>query len=161
MIRINGIEVGNGFRGNINLGTTDKLFVTGDGTPQTLYGTLFKQSEATVIIPPSEKALLTEGTLSQFLIKTIERRTAVIGDIDRLEKVKADVVDGRYAYGVSAPLLEDLGFLTENTIKPLPSCIVGGALAYSELQKSNYEAQDFEDTWINWSHVGEGLERYQ
>ncbi len=161
MITLNGIGVHEGFSGIVKLGEVDKLFVAGDGRSHTLYGTLFKQGRESVVIPPSESATLTPGSIKGFLMEKVRQRSDLVEEIARLEDVKADVSEGKYDYGVSKRLVDDLLFLSNNTAKPLPSCILGGHLAYEDLNKCNYEEKAFEEEWVSWSHTGSGLKRYQ
>jgi len=131
MIALNGVEVTEQFSGLINLGEMDKLFTRGDGSDYLLYGTLFKLTDESIVVPPSEKHHLAAGSIQPFI----------------------------YDYGVSKLLVENLEFLTTNTIKPLPSLIVGGQLEYDCLEKNNADAAGFEEIWESWSHVRPGREK--
>ncbi len=160
MIALNAIEINEGFSGIVSLGEVDKLFVSGDGGVYSLYGTVFRLEDKASIIPPSEGVVLPSGSIEWFLKTSLERRLGVAEETLRLEDVRKAVVDGKYDYGVSSVLMEDLEFLSSNTVKPLPSVIVGGQLGYEELEKNNSEEQEFEDRWEAWSHVYPGLKRY-
>ena len=159
MIALNGVEVTEQFSGLINLGEMDKLFTRGDGSDYLLYGTLFKLTDESIVVPPSEKHHLAAGSIQPFITNLILERDKLTRELDRLERTKAGVSEGVYDYGVSKLLVENLEFLTTNTIKPLPSLIVGGQLEYDCLEKNNADAAGFEEIWESWSHVRPGREK--
>lgn len=160
-ITINNVDVNEGFSGSVSLGAVDSLFVSGDGAEYSLYGTVFKESTEVIITPPSEDYKLTSGTIETSISSLLKRRITATTELARLEKVKSDVIDGKYDYGVSSELIDVLNFLSTNAIKPLPSMIVGGKLGYEDLIKNNEDAEPFKDSWEKWSHVFPGLKRYE
>jgi len=160
MIKVNGIEVKNGFSGTIDLGESDKIFVSGDGSDYSVYGTVFRVGVSGVVLTPNQQAVLPPGSIETFLSRTLNHRKSLSRDLERLEGTRRDLLDGKYDYGVSDRLTNILSSLSFNTTKQLPSMVVGGKLGYEDLEKSDSTAAPFETLWSQWSNVENGPKRY-
>ncbi len=162
-VKLNNIIIQPGFRGLLQLGRIDRLFVSGDAqNASSLHGTLFKQEKQKTVSPPSDQKSYKAGEdLRLSITAQIHRRTELVRDVTQLEELRGAVKAAEYSYGVSNKLVKTLKFLTENTIKPLPSTVVGGCLAYEDLIKTTHSTEALRSDWVNWSHTDSGLKRYQ
>ncbi len=160
-IKLNNTSISPGFQGIIPLGQLKKLYVNSqDSDTYQLYGTLFKKQKKATVTPPSGTTTFEAASNLEIpLHKRITQRKAITAELQRLTDSKELVLAGYYDYGVSQELTEILEFLTTNTVKPLPSVVVGGDLAYDKLLKSNEGIEGFEDDWESWSHVRPGREK--
>jgi len=162
-IKINSTTVSHDFTGTISLGKATKLYVSAnDEYDYSLYGTILRKEKlTTVTVPSGDKSLNENKSIEGYLSEKVTARSILTKELDRLEGVRADVIAGKYDYGVSSELIDVLNFLSTNAIKPLPSMIVGGKLGYEDLIKNNEDAEPFKDSWEKWSHVFPGLKRYE
>lgn len=159
-IKINSTSISEGFKGIVALGSIERLYVSGDGKRYQLYGTVFSEGRETVVIPPSESTVLTSGSIEFYLGTALSDRVKLSNELALLEATREDVINGRYDYGVSKELVEILTSISTNSLKPLPSLVIGGKLGYDQLLKNNDEVNNFEDIWERWSHVQNGLSKY-
>jgi len=162
MIKLNNLSVSEDYRGNLQLGRVQGFYVSGEtGVQYTLYGTLFKKEQkTTVTVPSGNHVLLKDESIEPSLLKQLKQRQDLVAELQRLRDLRANVENRVYDYGVSKRLTEMLTYLSENTIRQLPSILIGGELDYDLLLKAGTSTEDFESEWETWSHVEPGRKKY-
>jgi len=160
MIYINNQKVSEGFTGLLTLGNVDRLYVGGDGDSYELYGTAFRVEDEAVVIVPSEEYMLPAGSIEQHLCTRILDRIQQVDELHRLMQIRERIQNGEYNYGISERLLELLEYTTTNTVRQLPTILIGGQLSYKYLCKNDADVDTFQKEWEIWSHVEKGRKKY-
>jgi len=161
-IKINNLKIASGFNGLVRLGRIDKLYTASDdGADYSVYGTVFKIKKGSVVAAPSGSHIFSPSeNINPWIKNTIGSRKKAIEELSALEELKEETSAGVFNYGVSDKLVDILTFLSENTIKQLPSIVVGGQLGFDELKIPSVVRAPNESAWEGWSHVSTGPKRY-
>ena len=161
-VKLNNSTISVGFQGLVRLGKTSKLYTaTTDDDVYNLYGTLFKKQSVAAVTPPSGSVVFyASDSIDNGLSRYLSTRESLVKELSSLNRLRDETLAGKYDYGVSDKLVDILTHLSENTIKQLPSAIVGGNLSHDDINKASVEGAPSKDVWSRWSHVSQGPRRY-